>query len=230
MQILVDRVGGSEVKLAQDRLTAFRRLVTRIVASLRCMGEPRPVHRWLTVAALMSGGGAAAACEPTVQLQMPEPLNHIVEGLADVPAHRSVTIGDILVCVSSPGAVTITSITPVRPIGQMRVQAFAVRPNPSLNTPPGDLVANAKGSLSRAHFGKSRRVDAVCGSRPGAGYEVGLQLVKLDAEPAATAGWLIRYRSGGQEGTLTVPLGVVLCSQPSAEAPECKRLTERVMV
>ena len=165
-----------------------------------------------------------------MRLQMPEPLiNHIVEGLADVPAHRSVTIGDILVCVSSPGAVTITSIAPVRPIGQMRVQAFAVRPNPSLNTPPGDLVANAKGSLSRAHFGSSRRVDAVCGSRPGAGYELGLQLVKLDAEPAATAGWLIRYRSGGREGTLTVPLGVVLCSQPSADAPECKRLTERVM-
>ena len=160
---------------------------------------------------------------------MPEPMNsHVVEGAANVRAHRPVSIGEMTVCLSAPGRVTITSVVPVHPVGRMQVQAFAVRPNPFRKNPPGTQLGDALGPLSAEGFGHSHLVNVVCGSRPG-WYELGLQLVKPSGAPASAAGWLIRYRSGDKAGTLTIPLGVVLCSRSSASAPECKRLADRLM-
>ena len=193
------------------------------------MGDLGRARRWLLVAAVLSGAGALAACEPQVRLQMPEPMNsQVVEGVPNVRPHRPVSIGEMVVCVSSPGAVTITSVVPVHPVGRLRVQAFAVRPNPFLEKPRGTQLGDAPGPLSSAGFKPSHRVDVVCGTRPG-WYELGLQLVKSSDEPASAAGWLIRDRSGDQEGKLTIPLGVVLCSQPSASASGCRRLTARLV-
>ena len=201
----------------------------RKVATLTLMGDLGRARRWLLMAGVLSGACALAACEPRVRLQMPGPMNsHVVEGVANVRAHHPVSIGEMVVCVSSPGAVTITSVEPVHPVGRMRVQAFAVRPNPFLTKPRGTQLGDALGPLSASGFKHSHRVDVVCGTRPG-WYELGLQLVKSSDEPASAAGWLVRYRSGDQEGKLTIPLGVVLCSQPSASAAGCRRLTDRLL-
>lgn len=167
---------------------------------------------------------AVAACQPDVRLQLPHtPPNHVVEGMARVPAGRPASFGGMVVCLSSPGRATITSVVPVDPVGGLRVQALAVRPNS-----PEQLGSDRK-TLAALGFGHSHVVDVACSVRAGAGYELALQLVKPTSAPASAAGWLIHYRSGGQAGTVTWPLGVVVCSERDPDAPACRRLERRVM-
>ena len=103
----------------------------------------------------------------------------------------------------------------------MRVQAFAVRPNPFVKG--GGGLGDDFQPLSRVGFPRSHRIRAVCGSRTGASVELGIQLSKQSRQPVGAAGWLIDYRVNGHSATMTFPMGVFMCS-PGDAGQACRRL------
>lgn len=196
------------------------------------MGDVGGPRRWLSAVGLLALLAVAiAGSAPRARLEVAGGplLNYSVQSIAHLQPHHLVSVGEMVVCASGPGAVTITSVTPVNPVGGIRVKAFAVRRNPNDEHPPQDQLGDDRRPLSAVGFGHSHAVNTVCGADPGAGYELGLELVKPSPAPASAAGWQIRYRSGDGAGTMTFPFGMVLCSRLRADAPECRRLTRRLI-
>jgi hypothetical protein len=132
----------------------------------------------------------------------------------------------MILCLSSPGRVIITSVEPVNPRGGLTVQAFAVRPNPSLATPPGGMVGDDRAKLWRDGFDKTHHVvtTACGGPDSGKGVELAVQATRPGPDDAASDAWRISWRSATSSGSLDFPLAVELCGEKSADAPACERL------
>jgi hypothetical protein len=132
----------------------------------------------------------------------------------------------MVLCLSSPGRVTITSVEPIHPRGGLTVQAFAVRPNPSIATPPGGMVGDDRTTLWRLGFAKGHHVvTTACGSPgSGKGVELAVQATRPGPEDAASDAWRISWRSATSSGSVDFPLAVELCGEKTAAAPACERL------
>lgn len=146
------------------------------------------------------------------------------DSIGGIPPGHPADVGDITVCLTSPGRVTITQVTPYRPSGDIEVQAYAVRLNPYL-THSGTFLGDAAQPLSKLGFKQDHVVDVVCGTRSGQAlaYELALQLTHPTRTDVSAAGWAIHYRSQGHTGTVTVPYSVTVCTG-SVNAPACRRL------
>jgi hypothetical protein len=131
----------------------------------------------------------------------------------------------MLLCISEAGRVTITSVEPVKPQGDLTVQAFAVRPNPALADPPGGMVGDDRATLREAGFGSSHVVTAVCG-KPGSGkgVELAIQATRPGEEDASSDAWRISWKSTTTSGSFDFPLAVQLCGEKTANAPACQEL------
>lgn len=143
-------------------------------------------------------------------------------GLAYVKPGRPVSVGEMSICLTRPGKVTITGVKPVEPVGQVTVQAYAVRPNPSMRG--GEFLGGDQGTLSSHGFTKSHLVDGVCRKNDGStSYELGLQLTKPTSAATGVAGWDVAYRSEGHAAVLRLPFAVALCSGVAWE-PSCAKI------
>src|SRR5690348_16685613 len=89
---------------------------------------------WRRATALLIVGCLAmvAGCVQQPELRMPGGMvaTRVTEGNDRVMPGRPWSIGSMMLCLSGPGSARITAVRPWRPVGRIRVQAFAVRPNP----------------------------------------------------------------------------------------------------
>jgi hypothetical protein len=130
----------------------------------------------------------------------------------------------MMICLTKASRVTITGVQPLSPVGHITVQAFAVRPSPFMAASPGEALGDGDGPLSQNGFAATHTVAIVCGSSKGAGVELGVQLTKPTTQDVGAAGWIVSYTVGGHHKHMTVPLGVKLCSERTADAAMCRRL------
>jgi hypothetical protein len=138
--------------------------------------------------------------------------------------HRD--IGEMFLCLTGRGRAVITDVRPVRPLGTVEVVAFAVRPNPILRG--AAMLGSGSGTLGDNGFNTADRiVDTQCVSGSGQGYELGLELTVPPGTNAGTTGFQIDYTVGDHTATLTYPVGAILCSTPSVDDAQCKRLFQQ---
>lgn len=181
--------------------------------------------RGLAVVAVALSLILAAGCgSHWPRLTMPGKMNSgVAVGIGMLRPNHSADVGSIQVCLTRPGKVTITGVEPIRPVGDIEVQAFAVRPNPLATG--ADLLGSDRRTLAQSGFDGSHTVDRVCKTNDGStSFELGLQLTKPTQADVGAPGWTVSYRSGSHTGTLAVPLGITLCSEPSADAPACREV------
>jgi hypothetical protein len=134
--------------------------------------------------------------------------------------------GSMLLCLSEPGRVTITAVEPVHPQGGLSVEAFAVRPNPSLTEPVGAMLGDARGALRDQGFGDTHVVTTACGAQgSGKGVELGVEAIKPGHADASSDAWRISWKSATSSGSFTFPLAVQLCRGRNPDAPACSNLS-----
>lgn len=133
------------------------------------------------------------------------------------------TVGDILLCtVGKPGSVQIVGVSAAHAAVPLRVVAFATRPNPLLQDPPGDLLGLNAGSLDQWGFehGQSEVTPCPIGyqhifpSTRRATTELAVSFERPStASHSEDTGLAVSYRdSDGSVHTMTVPLDITLCS------------------
>ena len=154
------------------------------------------------------------------------PTNWSMNGLPGAGPSNHRDIGSMFLCLTGPGRAVITDVRPVRPVGTVEVVAFAVRPNPALRG--ADMLGAGAGTLQDNGFNTADRiVDTQCVSDSGQGYELGLELTVPPGTNAGTTGFQIDYRVGDNTANLTYPAGAILCSTPSLDDAQCKRLFQQ---
>lgn len=177
----------------------------------------------LAALGLLSAGctGEAQSAGGDVVLQLPAGVHPAGSGLPAPREAAPITIGaGATVCVSSPGAVTVERVRAEDPSDNFSIQGYALRPNPAQTEKM--QLGEIKGTLSDAGFDPGQhRVRAVCGSAPGAGYELAIQLARAGGGPATSKAFLVDWRSTTGEGSLRIPLAVVLCDARTAFPSRC---------
>lgn len=157
-------------------------------------------------------------------LIFPVPINSGSVGVAQAHQGDRWSIGmESTICLSKPGKVELTAVTPERAEG-LRVTGFAVRPNQNWKPTqghPGVFLGEERAPLE--HFGfTSRTVDVACAHGTPKGYELAVRVLKTTSGPAFTSGWVVSYRGTRGKGTLSIPFGLLLCPAQSADARECQ--------
>jgi hypothetical protein len=156
-------------------------------------------------------------------LIVPGESNDTVEGTPNVARNSLITFGSMIVCLDRAGSVAVTGITPIRSSG-LSVSEFGLRPSPFW-TNKGTGIGDARGGLQKNHFTENHLATLVCSSRTGRGYELAVALRKLTNSPASLTGFKIAYTSDGHVGSVTFPLGILLCPaqlQSAGVSPEPK--------
>lgn len=187
------------------------------------MGQKRRLARAIAVLAVCVPNCAVTGCGMgSAKLASPG-MHEVRAGVAYVRPGSPVSVGEMTVCLTRSGRVTITGVTPVQPIGKIIVQAYAVRPNPA--TRGGQFLGEVQGTLSAQSFGSSHIVDRVCNSKDASTfYELGLQLIKPTRADVGAAGWNVMYQTdAGHRGTLRLPFAVALCDGVAWE-PTCAKI------
>src|SRR5207244_393162 len=100
-----------------------------VLIGVRTLGPGRRLHATVIAALFISASGCAPApgprlefaADPTIVLSLSEP---------DLGPTDSFSIGSLMLCVAPEATATIKSIAIDQPRGEIRVEAFAVRPNP----------------------------------------------------------------------------------------------------
>jgi hypothetical protein len=147
------------------------------------------------------------------RLEFSSPVGGGGVGLPHVRAGEQWSIGmESTICLSRPGAVTITNVSPVKGTG-VRVVDFAVRPNqvwrPTPSRVEGDFLGTRHQSLAWLGF-TATRVDVACSKNPARGYELAIRVAKTTVQTAHSSGWLVSYAGGGHSGTFTMPFTLTL--------------------
>ena len=165
------------------------------------------------------GGGAGGAL--SFAGGHPPPLT--ADGLASVHPHSPVVWGSMMLCLSRPGRAVITAVEPMRSVGGLKVEAFAVRPDPFAHDEAA--VGDARGTLHSVGFGHDRTVYVQCSSsRSDALQELAVQASRPGRRDAASHAWRVTYTWRGQTGTLVYPMAVRICGEMRTAAAPCQRL------
>jgi hypothetical protein len=177
------------------------------VATWSCSSTERPV-----------GSGA-------VSLRTHNQPNPSAAGLPTPTENAPLSIGaGSVVCLTSPGTATVVAVQPREGTSNFAVEAFGVRPNPSLQG--ADQLGEFPGVLSDVGFDPAaHQVDVACSDRQGAGYELGVQIARTGPGIATSRGFEVAWESGEETGTVFIPLAVLLCDAPTAFAKRCDAST-----
>lgn len=145
---------------------------------------------------------------------------HATGGWPGVSPTHHADVGSMIVCASSPG-IHIESVRPVGTEGTIHVVAFRVRPSPFVSGAQG--VGAEYGSLDSLGLAAKDRTVVPCSSKGGnAGSEIAIEMSIPAGANAAARGWTITASDGKRSSSVTFPLGVVLCSAPTMDAPACQ--------
>jgi len=141
---------------------------------------------------------------------------------------QSMTVGDIMLCISEPGSVTVTDVAFSGAYGDVSIEAFAVRPNPA--TQHANLIGSTSTPLADIGdgfvVGGPQVIDAVCPTpeqfaTSTSDYELAIQISRSSGSLGGGSGLIITYDSSGQRRSYTVPYAFWLCSgtQPANGEP-----------
>ncbi len=173
-------------------------------------------------AVLLVALSAAACGGPGPQLRMPTDATAGVS-MSDVPYDQPRSVGSMSLCLTAPGTGTITRVALHEPSGDIRVEAFALRPSPFAHG------LNAIGSDSRplAEIGDGfdpgslQQVSMVCPTEGQMADEtIGLTLNEFAVQVAWSLGEVsggnaldVTYEIGGVERTAVILFGIWLCAR-----------------
>ncbi len=155
--------------------------------------------------------------------------------ISNTPYGAPRSVGSIMLCLTSPGTATITGVALHEPSGEIRVDAFAVRPNPftqgqdGLGTDDRSLASFAAGFDP----GGTQRVSGVCPADAQASdavqasdtpndaqsSELGVQVSLAAGEMGGGKGLAVTYDIAGTEGTAVIPFGIWLCARTCPDSP-----------
>lgn len=139
------------------------------------------------------------------------------------------SIGAGLLCVAGSGMATITRVALHEPIGDIRVTAFAVRPNPYTRGQQG--LGDERKLLSEIGGGfdpdAAQQVSGVCPSEAQLNdtgvvsklSELGVQVAWSSGDLAGGAGLDVTYEIGGTERSTFMPFGIWLCAASCPDHP-----------
>lgn len=137
------------------------------------------------------------------------------------------SVGAMTLCLTSPGTATITRVALHEPTGDIRVEAFGVRPNPFLRGLDGVGVqaiplAEISGGFD---LGGVQRVSEVCpteAQRADPDYhstlsEFAVQVSWESGDVSGGTGLDVTYEIDGVERTAVIPFGIWLCPATCAD-------------
>jgi hypothetical protein len=160
--------------------------------------------------------------DAAVSLRFAAKVHRVAEGLPMPTIGDPVTMGmETVVCLSGPGAATVTGVDPEGATANFSLDGFAVRENGML-TAAGEMLGQARGTLADAGLSAGPgEVSSACQGDSGAGSEIGIQMTRTGPAPATVHGFTVHWRTGDKAGELYVPLAVVLCDGPTAAVERC---------
>ncbi len=180
--------------------------------------------RNLVLVVLLSGLGSAACGGAQPALRMPnDDTSKWSVAMSNVAYGEPRSVGSMSLCLTSTGTATITRVDLHQPSGAIRLEAFAVRPNPSargLNGVGTDLIPLAEigGGFDP---GGIQTVSIVCPTQAQmADPAIGATLNEFAVQVSWTAGDVsggtgldVTYEIAGVERTAVIPFGIWLCAR-----------------
>jgi hypothetical protein len=133
------------------------------------------------------------------------------------------SVGSMSLCLTSPGVATITRVALHEPTGDIRVDAFGVRPNPFVGGL--DAVGTTTVPLEEIgggfELGGVQQVSEVCpteaqGADPTYQSTLGefaVQVSWASGDVSGGAGLDVTYEIAGVERTAVIPFGIWLCAR-----------------
>jgi hypothetical protein len=175
--------------------------------------------RLRSIAAVLIGLGLAgctpAASDPGLRVAgNPTPAMVLASNVA---ASQPVTFGSIILCLEEAGSVTVRTVELVEPSGSVRLESFALRPNPFVRQQPG--VGAERSTLEDLEFDVSAKqvVDTECAGAGedetwDGGSELAFQVSYDGTSEAASASLNVTYEyAPSTTRVLAIPFGVALC-------------------
>jgi hypothetical protein len=176
---------------------------------------------WLLLAGLsvsiVGCGQVSGSNDPHIQLV--SPINGAF-GIGLQPnKSKPVSVGSISVCTQPSGRVTIDKVEPVSPVGQLTVEAFAVRHNWGKS---GNLLGGKWIPLARiGDFGRlSHDVTTSCSAPMAA--ELGLQVSAPPGKTAWANSFELSYHDAFGSGTTQAMFGICIPAKEGSASKDCK--------
>jgi len=175
----------------------------------------------LVIAVTLAVAGCAMGPNPKLSRPGGDSAGRAYAGIAAYD-NQPVSIGAMLICVTSPGRATITHVAIHGLVGNLRVDAFAVRPGQEGQL--GNLYQTLDKEGGGFNPNGPQVVTEVCPSDPTGGTvenwaELAVQVTRTSGDIAGGPGVDVTYEAGGAEGTYTVPFGIELCASTCPDTP-----------
>jgi hypothetical protein len=177
---------------------------------------------------------AAAGCagegplRPAPKLVEPGDTGRQSFGLRLTTRGMPYLFGGFSVCLNRSGVVSVTGVEFEDATGDLRVQAFALRPFYRAFGDDGVGWGEPKSLKQRGVPTALRTVTQVCQPDDSSRVEfteLVLQTSRPGAVSASSSGFVISYTSGASEGRLRVPFGITLCAPADKTLPLCQSQT-----
>lgn len=177
--------------------------------------------RTLVVAGLLIALSAAACGGAEPALRTPTD-NKASVAMSNAAYGEPRSVGSITLCLMSPGRATITRVALHEPSGDIRVEAFGVRPNPYLRGLDGVgamavPLAEIGGGFD---LGGVQQVSEVCPTEAQLAdrdlgsmlSEFAVQVSWASGDVSGGTGLDVTYEIDGVERTAVIPFGIWLCA------------------
>ncbi len=202
----------------RTRDTSRRSSTGAVPRATRPLSAALPLSATLPLsAALILALALVAGCSGPVELRPGGTPRPTIISMGELDRRGHAVVGSMVLCLTAPGSVEVTAVTPVNPAGPITVVAYALRFH------FGPLIGSAYGDLASVGVQPDHIVDAPCVESSGEGYELVLELATAPATNASADGWLITYTTAGASRQTSFPLGVLLCATAPAGEPVCTR-------
>jgi hypothetical protein len=166
---------------------------------------------------------ALAACGASPELRMAgNPGTAAAMDMEYVASNAPVSFGGVMLCTSAPGIATIRSVVVHQATGDIKVQAFATRPNPF--TRGLDGLGSNRSTIADLHLDFDPAAPStVSGGCPDDAaspppsisahlVELAVQVARRSGDAAGGPALDVTYEVGGGTRTTVIPFGVWLCA------------------
>lgn len=178
----------------------------------------------VVVGLLVALGGIAIVSVGGPRLVFPAPpATSAAIAISDAAPARSISVGSIMLCVSSGSTAVINGVAIHDPVGPIQVEAFAVRPNPftagieGLGSADATLAGYGRGFAPNV----PQTVSGICrgdaatttADEAGSESELGVQVRLLSEDIGGGHDLDVTYAIDGRVHVLSIPFGIWLCAR-----------------